>query len=288
VRKLRLRSILLETEGPSGLGSVHEAAEGLLSVPAQALDPQGFRRGFFAACFAVFARLVLSAGLAFSAQTQIEPSRPTHTFETQGNPVKITPIYHTSMLIEVGNKNIYVDPAKPANFAGLPPADLILITDVDGDQFDPGAVAALSTAYTQILAPPAAINILPTARPISNGEITEWGGWIIEAVPVSGTGSPARDKLNGYVLNYRSTTFYISGDTRATPRLRALEKIDVAFVSMNPRTMSPEQAAALVLAFRPKIVYPYGYRGSDPGVLARTLKGSGIDVRLLDWYPNTR
>jgi L-ascorbate metabolism protein UlaG (beta-lactamase superfamily) len=241
---------------------------------------------------AVFASLVLSAGLAFSAQTQIQPARPTHTFETQGNPVNITPIYHTSLLIEVGNKSIYVDPAKPANFAGLPPADLILITDVDGDQFDPVAAAALSTPYTQILAPPAAVKILATARSISNGEITQWGGWIIEAVPVSGTGSPARDQLyhgsgrgNGYVLNYRSTTFYISGDTRATPELRALQKIDVAFVSMNPRTMSPEEAAAFVLAFRPKIVYPYGYRGSDPGDLARALKGSGIEVRLLNWYP---
>ena len=88
------------------------------------------------------------------------------------------------------------------------------------------------------------------------------------------------------LLNYRSTTFYISGDTRATPELDSLEKIDVAFVSMNPRTMSPEGAAAFVLAFRPRIVYPYGYRGSDPGVLARALKSSGIEVRLLDWHPD--
>jgi L-ascorbate metabolism protein UlaG (beta-lactamase superfamily) len=254
---------------------------------------QGFRMGSSAARLTVFACLVLRAGLAFSAQTEIQPSRPTDIFETQGNPVKVTPIYHTSLLIEVGNKSIYVDPAKPANFAGLPPPDLILITDVSSDQFDPVAVAALSTPYTQILAPPAAVRVLPTARPISHGEITQWGGWIIEAVPVSGKGGPARDQLdhgsgrgNGYVLNYRSTTFYISGDTRASPELDSLEKIDVAFVSMNPRTMSPDEAAAFVLAFRPRIVYPYGYRGSDPGVLARALKSSAIEVRLLDWYPD--
>src|SRR5208283_104822 len=57
-----------------------------------------------------------------AAQTQV--------FSTSAGPVKITPLYHASTLIEAGGKVIYLDPAKPAKLATLPKADLILITDI--------------------------------------------------------------------------------------------------------------------------------------------------------------
>lgn len=75
------------------------------------------------------------------------------------------------MLIEAGGKAIYVDPAKPGNFAGLPPADLILITDIHGDHMDPATVLSLSKAGTQIYAPAAVVKTVssaehsPTAKP---------------------------------------------------------------------------------------------------------------------------
>ena len=37
-------------------------------------------------------------------------------------------------------------------------------------------------------------------------------------------------------------------------------------------------------AFKPKIVYPYHYRGSDLKVFDDALKGSGVEVRIRDWY----
>jgi L-ascorbate metabolism protein UlaG (beta-lactamase superfamily) len=48
--------------------------------------------------------------------------------------------------------------------------------------------------------------------------------------------------------------------------------------------MPPDEAAEAVRAFHPKIVYPYHYRGSDLSVFQKALAGSGIEVRLLDWY----
>ena len=55
----------------------------------------------------------------------------------------------------------------------------------------------------------------------------------------------------------------VSGDTEDIPELRALKKLDVAFVCMNlPYTMTPEQAADAVREFKPKTVYPYHYQGS--------------------------
>jgi L-ascorbate metabolism protein UlaG (beta-lactamase superfamily) len=91
---------------------------------------------------------------------------------------------------------------------------------------------------------------------------------------------------NGYVLTYGGKRFYFSGDTEGVPEMRALKNIDVAFVCMNlPYTMPPEEAAEAVTAFHPKIVIPYHYRGSDLSVFKKALEGTGIEVRLLDWYP---
>jgi len=47
--------------------------------------------------------------------------------------------------------------------------------------------------------------------------------------------------------------------------------------------MTPEQAAEAVKAFRPKVVYPYHYKGTDPQKFA-DLVGSVAEVRLRDWY----
>jgi L-ascorbate metabolism protein UlaG (beta-lactamase superfamily) len=51
-----------------------------------------------------------------------------------------------------------------------------------------------------------------------------------------------------------------------------------------PYTMTPEEAAAAVKAFKPKVVYPYHYRESDTKAFAAALQGTGTEVRLLNWY----
>ena len=112
----------------------------------------------------------LSLAFVFAAPAGAQTSRPVQIFETSAGPVKITPIYHASALIEAAGKTIYIDPAKPGNFSGLPPADLILITDIHGDHMDPATVLALSKAGTQILAPPAVVNTVTAAGSLSNGE----------------------------------------------------------------------------------------------------------------------
>jgi L-ascorbate metabolism protein UlaG (beta-lactamase superfamily) len=237
---------------------------------------------------------VLAACAAFAICGQSQTAPPTQTFQTKSGPVKITPIYHASLMIEAGNKTIYLDPAKPANVAGLPPGDLILITDIHPDHLDPALIAAVSKSSTEIMAPPSVVQTVTTAKPISNGQTVTWGGWTIEAIPMyNTTRGPAPGQLyhpkgrgNGYILTYGGKRFYFSGDTEGTPEMRALKNIDVAFVCMNlPYTMPPEEAADAVKAFHPKIVIPYHYKGSDLSVFAKDLEGTGIEVRLLEWYP---
>ena len=235
----------------------------------------------------VFAFLLALAPLACAAA---EPQ----VFSTSAGPVKITPLYHASTLIEAGGKTIYLDPAKPAKFAGLPKADLILITDIHGDHMDPDSMKAISKADTEVLAAPAVVETVTSAKPIANGETRTWQDWTIEAIPAYNLKrGPAPGKLfhdkgrgNGYVLTYGGKRFYFSGDTELVPEMRALQNIDVAFVCMNlPYTMPPEEAADAVKAFHPKIVSPCHYRGSDLAVFQKALEGTGIEVRLLNWYP---
>ena len=95
---------------------------------------------------------------------------------------------------------------------------------------------------------------------------------------------------NGYVVTMGGKRIYISGDTEDIPEMRGLKDIDAAFVCMNlPYTMDVDHAAAAVLAFKPKIVYPYHYRGakemSDVEKFKTLVsKDKSIEVRPLKWY----
>src|SRR5262249_49466047 len=197
-------------------------------------------------------------------------------------------------LIEATGKFTFRALANPFYFSGKPKADPVLITDIHGDHMDPDSIKAISKTGTEILAPAAVVQTVTTAKPIANGETRTWQGWTVEAIPAYNLKrGPAPGKLfhdkgrgNGYVLSYGGKRFYFSGDTEGVPEMRALRNIDVAFVCMNlPYTMPTEEAAEAAKAFHPKIVIPYHYRGSDLSVFQKELEGTGIEVRLLDWYP---
>jgi L-ascorbate metabolism protein UlaG (beta-lactamase superfamily) len=235
-----------------------------------------------------------AAALAvFCASFAICASRPSDTFETSAGEVKITPIQHASFMIEAGGKVIQVDPVGPEFYDGLPQPDLILLTDIHGDHMSPPTIAKIKKAGTVIIAPAAVAKTVTEAEVLNNGASKKWSGWNIEAVPMYNIKrGPSEGKLyhdkgrgNGYVLTYGGKRFYISGDTEGIPEMRALKNIDVAFVCMNlPYTMPPDEAAEAVKAFKPKIVYPYHYRGSDLAAFQKGLQGTGIEVRLRDWY----
>jgi glyoxylase-like metal-dependent hydrolase (beta-lactamase superfamily II) len=107
-----------------------------------------------------FAPLLLLCTILPQAHAAAEPQ----TFPTSAGPVKITPLYHASTLIEAGGKTIYVDPAKPAKLTGLPKADLILISHIHGDHMDPASIQEVSKADTEILAPAAVAQTVTSAR----------------------------------------------------------------------------------------------------------------------------
>jgi len=176
----------------------------------------------------------------------------------------------------------------------MAPGGLILITDIHGDHMDGADVAALSNAQTTVIAPAAVQKTITQAKVLANGGTTAWHEWKITAVPMYNivhnqpSGQPFHDKGrgNGYVLTYGGKNFYFAGDTEGTPEMRALKNIDVAFIPMNlPYTMTPAEAADAVRAFHPRVAIPYHYKGQDIARFKAGLQGSGVEVRLLDWYP---
>ncbi len=247
----------------------------------------------------------------------------TEVIAAQGGPIRITPIYHASLQIEYRGMVIQVDPFSAGDYSGAKKADVILITHTHPDHFDLKAIgqvrkqnASVIEQNTFFVGPPAAVQqikgmniVFKPSRlvPLPNGASffnrSNAGGQLlsmnIQAVPAynlvrgpkPGQKFHPKGQFNGYVLTMGGKRIYIAGDTEATPEMKALKNIDVAFLPMNlPYTMTPQEAAAGARAFRPRIVYPYHYRypftkpNDNPQQFARALQGSGIQVRLRGWY----
>ncbi len=218
----------------------------------------------------------------------------TDSVQTAEGVLKITPVTHGSLMLEYKGKVIHIDPWCRGDYTGLPKADLILITDIHGDHLDPAQVKKLKKSGTQVVAPQAVAQTVTEVLVLQNGQKKVVAGLQIEAVAMyNHKRGPSPGKLyhdkgrgNGYVVTLGDKRVYISGDTACISEMKALTDIDIAFVTMNlPYTMPPEEAAECVKAFKPRIVYPYHYRGSDLNVFTRALEAHpDIEVRLRDWY----
>ncbi|MEO5999680.1 MAG: MBL fold metallo-hydrolase [Chitinophagaceae bacterium] len=220
-----------------------------------------------------------------------------------GGELTIQPITHATLVLSYDKKNIYIDPTGGADaFKGLAAPNLILITDIHGDHMDVKTLEAVNTSKAVIVVPQAVADKLPTTIDkqtlviLKNGDKTSQAGISILAVPMYNLPEAAdafhtKGRGNGYVLTIGGKNIYVSGDTEDIPEMRALKNIDIAFVCMNlPYTMDVTQAAQGVLAFKPKVVYPYHYRGQDVNRF-KSLVNEGdknIDVRLRNWYPGAK
>ncbi|HEY4201708.1 MAG TPA: MBL fold metallo-hydrolase [Devosiaceae bacterium] len=230
--------------------------------------------------------------LAATATAAFAQSVAGDTLSTSAGDVTIHPVAHASLALLSGAHVIYVDPAKE-DFSALPPPTGILITHAHGDHFDPDSLLKLA-GKAPIVTTEEVMGKLPDALKaqatvLKNGDSGTIDGLPVTAVAAYNT-SPDRAKYhpqgvgNGYVVSFGDKKIYIAGDTEDTPEMRALTGIEVAFLPMNlPYTMTPEQAADAVKAFRPKIVYPYHYKGTDTQKF-KDLVGDVAEVRLLDWY----
>ena len=256
--------------------------------------------------------------LAF-AQT---PPPADDALPTANGNAMIHPIGHASVQIAWNGKKILIDPAPSgggggggrggrggggrgeappapspeaiAVFASLGQPDLILITHAHGDHFNAAVLSAVTGPKTLLAVPQAVYDALPDplkakATIMANGDNSTLAGIDVQAVPAYNV-TPERLRNhpdgagNGYVVNLGGKRLYFAGDTEATPELKSLANIDVAFVPMNlPFTQTPEAAAQWVKEFKPKIVYPYHFSNGDLSAFVSTV-GSASEVRMRKWY----
>jgi len=223
-------------------------------------------------------------------------NRQADVFQTSQGELRITPLYHGSVMLEFGGKVIQVDPWSQGDYTGIPQADLIVVTHTHADHLDRALIDKLKKPATIIVGPPAVIDTLNcapacgVAETVSDSEKKSVMGIVFEGVPMynlvqgSAPGMPFHHKGvgSGYILNFGDTRVYFSGDTECTAEMKALKNITVAFLAMNPpRTESTIEAAECAKVFKPKIVYPYHYRGSNTEEFANALKNTpGVEVRL--------
>lgn len=211
--------------------------------------------------------------------------------KTSAGDLKMTFIGHATLMFSFNGKTIHVDPVgREADYAGMPKADLILITHEHGDHLDPAAIKALRKDGTQIVLTKACSQSVAGAIVMSNGDVKTIAGLKTEAVPAynivhqRSPGNPFHPKGqgNGYVITFGDKRVYVAGDTENISEMKQIKNIDVAFLPMNlPYTMTPEMVADAAKTIKPKILYPYHYGQTDPNVLVGLLKDSeGIEVRI--------
>jgi L-ascorbate metabolism protein UlaG (beta-lactamase superfamily) len=221
---------------------------------------------------------------------------------TSNGNLTIHPVHHSGVVFTWNGKRIVADPTSfppgpnsgAADFRGAAPPDLILITHEHGDHFSVPTLTELAGPNTVIVAPQSAYAMMPPAlqaktKVMKNGDKATYAGVPIEAVVEYNT-TPSRQMYhpkgrdNGYVLTLGGKRIYLAGDTEEAPELKNLPNIDVAFIPMNlPYTQTVEAAAQWVKDFKPKIVYPYHFMGSDVEKF-KMLVGGASDVRLRKWY----
>ena len=216
-----------------------------------------------------------------------------------GGDIVVTPITHGNVQVEHGGTVVIVDPWSRGDLSMAKPADVILVTDIHGDHLDPEAIAKVRKPGAPVVMPAAVQQEAGDAIPgpavvMANGETRTVAGVTIEAVamynvrpnPETGEIRHTKGRGNGYIVTLGGKRLYFAGDTECTREMRALTKIDAAFLPMNPpNTMPPAEAAECASAFKPVIAYPYHHRGQDPKEFAAGLEGQPVEVRILDWYP---
>jgi L-ascorbate metabolism protein UlaG (beta-lactamase superfamily) len=240
---------------------------------------------------------------------EAEPATSPTQIQSSMGPIELHPVSHATLRLTVPNaesaltRTIWVDPVLEAGPLENK-ADLILVTDIHQDHLDAKGIEAVRREGTLIVAPTAVaeqlVKDLPGLTgvvPVANGETATLPaelGLKVEAVPMYNlVRGPKEGQLfhdkgrgNGYVVTAGDARIYISGDTECIPEMKALTDIDAAFVCMNlPYTMTPEEAAECVAAFKPRVVYPYHYNDSDLDKFTAPVEAAGIEVRRLDWYP---
>jgi len=236
--------------------------------------------------------LLIMLLLAFVGNTQNKSVKAFEkdTFQTAKGNLVITFIGHASLMIEAGNRIIYIDPVTTvADYSALAKGDIILVTHQHVDHLDKVALGLITTPETKTIVSLGCKGLVDNVLVMTNGETQSFGDFKIEAVPAYNIVNKGDDGVpyhpkgngNGYVINYGGKRIYVAGDTEHIPEMSKLKKIDIAFLPVGlPYNMTYQMSADAAKSFMPTILYPYHFDEKIPRVLADLLKDTPIKVRV--------
>jgi L-ascorbate metabolism protein UlaG (beta-lactamase superfamily) len=260
--------------------------------------------------------LVLSATVAVAIGQGGGPrgGAPTDRYPAAtGGDILITPVLHASVQVEYRDTVVHVDPWSRSDLPALKKASLILVTDDPNHHLDPKAIAFLRRPGAPVVVTKKAQAGFKEGTPLANGQSGTFAGVRVESIAAYDLtpGAPEHPKgeASGYLIAVGGRRLLFAGVTECVPELLALKDIDVAFMPMNipPKRMTPAATADCVKKLGPKVVYVQHYDNGTVATLTgqpppapvwlttptvadslqafkKALSGSGVEVRLPDWY----
>lgn len=221
--------------------------------------------------------------------------------------MKLTKHAQSCFLIEAGDKNILIDPGefvyqfediKPSYWQGI---DVLVLTHSHADHFDLEAVREILDNNQPLLVTTEEIRQI-LGREYNLAEInieTLYHGRIGQVIlhtpgaekhgPLPSGDEPP--EVRGVVVQAPteekkgSKTVYHPGDSVV---LDPKQRVDVVLTPITPPvTVSPEEARAQLAKIGPQVAIPMHYdspsRRADPKEFARAMRGSGIEVVILQF-----
>lgn len=224
------------------------------------------------------------------------------TFEgKEGTPIDIIFIKHGSLMIDVDNYLVYIDPVGMFgnDFTKLPKADAVLVTHDHHDHYDKNVIDTIRDDNTRLIMSGTVRSQYGAGDVAVPGEVIELDGNKIklETVPAYNNSAdhlqfhPADKQYLGFIFTIDGKRIYVAGDTEDIPEMAQFKDVDVAFLPVNqPYTMTPQQAIhaveMLLQARNPEregklIVYPYHYGNTDlTALVERFSSSSDVEIRL--------
>ncbi len=183
---------------------------------------------------------------------------------------------HDSFVLQ-GSRTVVIDPFKAQ---GSFRADILLISHEHSDHMSEEDIKRFSGPSTTIVAPKvceAGLKKLPNEKKfVAPGAKFDLKGVTVETLPAYNTNKyrepgkffhPKEDGRVGYVVTLDGVRFFHSGDTDATPEMKALN-VDVAFLPVSGTyVMTAAEAADAAKAMKVKVVVPMHYGAGVAGTL---------------------
>lgn len=238
----------------------------------------------------------LSIGIVLLLVSFAAAQEPTtFDFETDAGTLNVTPLGHASVLLELGDMVIHIDPwSNVADYSAQPDADWVWVTHEHGDHLDVEAIGEITKDGTQFLMDSRtaeASGLTENVTIVANGESLEVDGINIITVPAynvvrerdNGQKYHPEGWYNGFVLEIGDFRMHFGGDTECVPEFAEVGPLNVSFLPINlPFTMPPEEAAACYRVLNPEIAIPYHQGDFDPQIVADMLADTDINVRVLE------